>query len=150
MKKLMLLFASLMVASFALSYFPAFAEDKSPEIPKKDNVIDQYFYITDNILAPAYKAEGAEQKRLFKKSIEAYTKLIEWFTDKRDIPTACLAQYQIAESYRKLGDTQAAKDAYQMCLTYKKYAKDPPKDKGDTTIMAVIRSAQGKLDSLPR
>jgi tetratricopeptide (TPR) repeat protein len=118
------------------------------DVPRKESVVKQYFFAVDEFLKPAYKAKGAEGEALLKKSIIAMTRLIEWFREERDMPTACVAQFQIAEAYKRLGDTARAKEAYKKCLDYKRYAKDPPEDMADTTILTIIRSSNEELGGL--
>ncbi|MFH0732584.1 MAG: hypothetical protein V2A72_06670 [Candidatus Omnitrophota bacterium] len=155
MKKAKILGVFLIICCFSVI---AFAEENSEkpawwnginfEIEQKENVSRQYFYILDTWLTPAYKAQGSEADTLFKKSIIALTKLIETFKEKTGASVTCMAQFQIAEAYMKINDKQSAKQAYQKCLEYKRYLNTPPKDRADSTILAVTNDCAEQLGKL--
>lgn len=126
---------------------PEWWDQVDVEVERKANVVEQYYDIKRNLLDNAYRAEGDERATLLKKSIKAYSKLLEWFTSNQDMPTACLADYQIAEAYKQMGDAHMAKTSYEKCLTYRRFVNDPPTDSGDTTIIAIINSSAKKLES---
>ena len=127
---------------------PEWWDQVDVEVQKKANVVEQYYDIKRNLLDNAYRAAGEERETLLKKSIKAYSKLLEWFTSNQDMATACLADYQIAEAYRQMGDTEMAKASYEKCLTYRRFVNDPPKDSGDTTIIAITNGSAKKLEGL--
>lgn len=120
---------------------------KLEEARNTESVVSRYFYIYDNLLTPAYKTGGAEADAFFKDAIKELTKLIETYKEKRDMPTVCLAQFQIAEAYMKMGDAKGAKDAYNKCIGYAGYIEQI-KGRGAYTILAVTEEAKKKLESL--
>ena len=127
---------------------PAWWEQVSVQMPRMERAVRQYFYIRENFLEPAYRAQGPERELLLKRSIKACALLIEWFTDKKHMPTAVMTQYLMADAYRQLGDIEMAKQSYRLCLDYQKYVGDPITQQGELSIMAVVESAKAKLESL--
>ena len=120
----------------------------SSAIERQNNVVDQYFYIVDHFLRSAYKTQGPQQSALFQQSIAAFGQLLQWFGDEQDAPTLALSQYQVAKSYQMLGDVQKAREAYQVCIEYQRFAKLPVKEKGSADIVAVIDECKKELKSL--
>ena len=120
------------------------------DVPRKNNVVEQYYSIKGTFLDPAYRATGGERELLFKRSIVAYSKLLEWFQSDKDRPTACLAEYQVAEAYRQIGDIHMANASYQKCIAYQAFLNDPPNTSADTTMMAIISNSRIKLGDSAR
>lgn len=117
-------------------------------MPRLETDVRQYFHIRETYLQPGYEASSDRQRELLQQSIKAHTQLIEWFTQRKHRPTACMAQFLIAEAYRKLGDNTSARRAYEKVLTYRQYIPPSPQKKGQMAIRAIATNAQAKLERL--
>ncbi|MBI4432982.1 MAG: MGMT family protein [Candidatus Omnitrophica bacterium] len=115
---------------------------------RKSGSAIQYEHIFNALLAPAYQASGQTRELLLKKSIKAFTQLIEWFPEKKHRAVALGSQYQIAKAYQELGDVEMARRAFQKCLLYGPYIVDPPVTKSQAEISATVRQAQRDLEAL--
>lgn len=130
---------------------PDWWEEVSIEMKKEKTVVQQYFYIRDKYLQPAYASKGKDRKKLFQQSIKTHTQLLEWFQDKKHMPAASMAQLLIGKAYQKIGDRERARQAYQKCLAYQKHIRKRPEHRehrGEFEILSVIEEAKASLEKL--
>ncbi|GEM_PF-5925615 len=131
--------------SFAEESKPAWWDAVEIQIVRKSGSGAQYEDVFNSLLTPAYAASGETRELLLKKSIKAFTQLIDWFPGKDNAAVTAASQYQIAEAYRQLHDAGGARRSYEKCLDYRQYAADPPQNEADIEILATVEQAQKDL-----